>query len=221
MAIKIFDVDPDAKPRKVEDIVGKFRSGTMVNRRPLALEHWRVTSGDPELMNTIQVLFGGSKPQPWETDSEDSIEVFTISNEVSVILPGASAIRTQMVLWGRNALIRACDGETQTDDKRSPCVCPSTVAERKESAKAGTGCQPSISILFRLGEAPELGLFRFNSGSWTMAGEIGDQEAALKAIDGPALATLSLEVVEYDTKAGRHVKYTKPVLKVLGPAVTE
>jgi len=106
----------------------------------------------------------------------------------------------------------------QTDEGHSDCVCPSDLAERKEGAKNGTACEPSIQIYFRLADAPELGKFKFFTGSWTMAKELWEAEDALADIDGPAYATLTLELVEFTTTAGKHVSYTKPVRDVTGPA---
>lgn len=219
MALRIFDVDPDAAPRKpTGDIVGRFRSGHQVQNRPMALEEWRITSGDPDVAKAVSDLFGGT-PQEWETTGEDRLEVFTEQKAVKVILEGPDAIRTSMVLWGRNAMIRQCDGVTQKDG--TACVCPQKVTDRKEAAKVGTGCEPSIVIFFRLADAPDLGKFKFVTGSWSMAGEIGTPEDALAAIDGPAFGTLKLELVEYTTKAGRNVRYTKPVLSITGAAPAE
>lgn len=216
MALRIFEVDPDARPAKrfADDIVGRFRSGTLLNRRPLALEEWRVTTGDPEVADAIAELMGvETGPQEWDTSGEDNIEVFTTSKSVGIILDGPDAIRTGMALWGRNGLIHACDGETTTDG--TPCTMSGrTVAERKDAAKAGHGCSPSLQVYFKLADAPDLGRFKFFSGSWTMAAEIHEAEDALERIGGPALATLTLEVVEYTTKGGRDVRYTKPVVKV-------
>lgn len=223
MGIKIFEVDPDSQPRSSDDIVGRFRSGTQLNNRPMALDNWRVTTGDPDVAAAIADTFGGD-PKDWDTQTEEKLEVFTETDSVEIILDGPDAIRTSMVLWGRNSMIRSCDGVTQTDDKQSACVCPSTVKERKEAAKAGHGCEPSVQVYFRLAAAPDLGKFKFFSGSWSLAAEVGDAEAKLAAINGPARATLTLERVEYTPKGGPRkdqlVSFTKPVVKVLGPAVS-
>lgn len=224
MGIRIFEVDPDARPKKrfADDIVGRFRSGAQVNNRPLSLDEWRVTTGDPEVAEIIGDKLGvETGPQEWATEGEDNLEVYTTSTEVDVILDGPSAIQTAMALWGRNGLIHKCDGETVSAGQGEGDPCPmagKTVAERKDAAKAGYGCAPSIQVYFRLADEPELGKFKFSSGSWTFAGEVPDAEAALAKIEGPARAKLALEVVEYDTKAGRHVRYTKPVVTILGPA---
>ena len=219
MGIRIFDNDPDARPKQrfSDDVVGRFRSGTLLNNRPMALDEWRVTSGDPEVARAVQAMLGGEDPEEWETQSEEKWEVFTEAKSLAIVLDGPASLKTGMALWGRNGLIHSCDGEVTTDG--TPCpMAGKSVKERKEAAKAGFGCEPSIQVYFRLAEDPDLGKFKFFSGSWTMAAVIDQAEDALAALDGPALATLSLEVVEFDTKAGRHVRYTKPVLKVRGPA---
>jgi hypothetical protein len=219
MAIRIFDVDPDARPKKrfQDDIVGRFRSGAQVNGRPLALEEWRITTGDPAVAERVQDLYGGQDAQTWVTQGEDNLEVYTTTSSVAVLLDGPGAIRSGMALWGRNGLIHSCDGETTTDGDPCP-MAGKTVADRKDAAKAGYGCEPSIQVYFRLADDEDLGKFRFFSGSWSLAGEIADAEAALEKIGGPARGTLTLEVVEFTTKAGAHRRFTKPVVTVTGPA---
>ncbi len=216
MAIDIFKVDPTASaPRDNDELVGRFRSGAQVQGRPMALSEWRVTTGDPEVADAIAERFGGT-PAQWETTTEENLEIYTTVPHVEIIVDSPSAVVTKMVLWGRKGMIRKCDGVTQEDG--SACVCPQTVKERKEADDAGTGCAPSIMIFFRLAEDPDLGKFRFMSGSWSMAKEIGDAEEALVAIEGPALCRLKLVPVEYETKAGVKRNFTKPVLEVVGPA---
>ena len=223
MALRIFDVDvdPDAAPKRQfsDDVVARFRSGAQVNKRPLALDEWRVTTGDPEVADAIAALFGG-KPQEWAAQGEDVIEVYTTTPSVDIILDGPEAIRQSMVLWGRNGMIRSCDGVTQKDDAGSPCACPSALRDRKEAAKAGHGCEPSIQVYFRLEADPDLGKLKFFSGSWSMARDLvaDDIEDRLQAIDGPALATLAIETVEYDTRDGIHRSFKKPRLTLRGPA---
>lgn len=227
MGLRIFETDPDAAPkprqRFADDLVGRFRSGYQINGRPASLERWRVTTGDPEVADSLHELLGGEAPQEWEAQGEDNVELFTDADSIDIVLDGPSAIRSEMVLWGRSGAIRRCDGVEQKGvDKDDPaagkgCECPATFADRKEAAKKGTGCQPSITVYFRLADNPDLGRFKFTSGSWSLVRDLPEPEGKLAEIDGPALATLALEVVEYES-GGKKRKFTKPVLSITGPA---
>ena len=196
------------------DIVGRVRSGAQIQGRPVALQEWRFTTGDPEVAQAVADKYGG-EPKPWETTTEESLEVMTTAGSLSVVL---TQIQSEFVLWGRNTPIRSCDGSVQKDAACTGCVCPSDVKEHKEAARAGTACQPSVRATFRLADLPDLGLWRFNSASWQLAGEVNAAEEALAAVGGESEGVLRLELVEYTTKAGRNVSYTKPIIEV-GAAV--
>lgn len=225
MSLRIFETDPEAAPKPrskyADDLVGRFRSGYQVNNRPASLEKWRVTTGDPDVAETISELMGGEGAQEWDAPGEDNIEIFTDTAKIDIILDGHHAIRSEMALWGRSGAIRKCDGVTQKGTEPgdaaagSPCECPAAFSDRKDAAKSGKGCQPNITVFFRLAAAPDLGVFKFTSGSWSLARDIGAAEEKLEAIDGPARARLGLEVVEYEAQ-GKKRKFTKPVVEVLG-----
>lgn len=229
MGLRIWETDPEAAPKPRQDfsgdMVGRFRSGYQVSGRPASLERWRVTTGDPAVAETIRSMFGGPKAGTWETTGEDNLEVFTEAEKVKVILDGPRSIRQEMILWGRNAALRRCDGVEQNgvdaDDpaKGRPCECPASYQDRKDAAKAGRGCAPSTTVFFTLADAPDLGRFKFNSGSWSLVRDIATAEAALEKIDGPAYAWLGLEVVSFEVKAtGQKRQFTKPVIDVIGAA---
>jgi hypothetical protein len=222
MGLRIFEVDPDSQPRrKNDDVVGRFRSGQQLNNRPLSLTEWRVTTGDPDVADKIADLYGGT-PNQWDTKSPETLEVLTEASAVTVIFDGPRAVKSEMVLWGRNGKIRSCDGVTQAADEATGqcegCVCPPTIKERKEAAKKGTGCEPSVLLFFTLADAPELGKFRFTSGSWNFAADIGDVEDSLKAIDGPAIAEFGLEVITWQDRTTKETRsFTKPYIKDIRP----
>lgn len=233
MALNIFGNDPATaqKPRQrfADDIVGRFRSGHQVNRKPQALSEWRVTTGDPEVADAVFDLLGGDQPQEWEAAGEDNLEVFTASKSVAVILDGAKALRQKMILWGRNGKpIQSGDGQTLDDGTPDPDA-ELTFQERKQKARDGIGAEPQIEIFFRLAENPDLGIFKFQTGSWSLASDLAyngtEDELADLAADsetGQVKAVLKLEPVEFTAKngprAGQTVSYTKPVLKLTGAA---
>jgi hypothetical protein len=234
--LKIFGTDPENQPKPrqtfANDVVGRFRSGHQINDRPQALTEWRVTTGDPEVAAKVFDLLGGDAPQEWPSRGEDNLEVFSASASVDIILEGPRALRQRMILWGRNGKpIRESDGETITsgDDIGKPDPDAAlTLAERKKRAKDGVGAEPSIEVYFRLAHEPDLGIFKYQTGSWSLAQDIvrdGTDDLLTDAIGdsetGKARATLTLEPVSFVAKngpaAGQTINYTKPVLKILGP----
>ncbi|MEV0445462.1 hypothetical protein AB0I84_08115 [Streptomyces spectabilis] len=219
MALRIFETDPSALPKQTfsDDTVGRFHGGRLENGIPVALGEWRVTTGDPEVAAAVAQLMGG---QPEETDStsENFIEVLTSQNKVKIVLSGADAVTSDMKLWNGNTLIHHCDGVeflSPDEDRGKACGCPALMEDRKAAAKSKRGPVPSIAVTFRLAEDYDLGLFKFQTGSWKLAEMLHEIGNALDRIGGEALAELSLELVEYTTKKGRDVSYRKPVIRVL------
>lgn len=221
MAIRVFETDPDAKPRERVSYggqVGTFAAGmTDEKGNPVALANWRILTGDPAVADAVAELFGGT-PVDTESSRDHHIAVDTSADKVLIIVNKPGDLRSDMKLWNRSALIHHCDGIEflSPDDQRGePCGCPETMDERKALAKRFMGPSPSIELTFRLADDPELGEFRFKTGSWTLVDVLHTVENALNAVDGPALCELSLELVEYTTKKGRDVSYRKPVITVL------
>jgi hypothetical protein len=192
MPINIFaNAEKPSAPTST-DIVGRFRAGRQLQGRPMSLTTWRITTGDPEVAKAVADEFGAIEgPQEWETKTEERLEVITLTNSVDVIFHRPEHVSSEMVLWGRKKKLRSCDGVVQADG--SPCACPSDFSERVARAGDGSACEPSVSFLFSLAALPDLGRFRFQTGSWTVARQIGQVEAALVGIGGPAKATLRLE----------------------------
>jgi hypothetical protein len=217
MAINLFAVEADAKPRQSFDTVGRFRAGHMIGKRPQTLNDFRVTTDDPELAEAIATMLGGSAQQ-WDNERQPW-EVFTSANKVDVIV---EKVFSSMTLWGRAGPIRKCDGQTLSypeDQAGEPCECAkfTSLADRKAAAERGTGCQPDITIRFRLAEAPDLGIFEFKTGSWSMARDIAKVESDLAAYGGKAVGTLALEQVEFTAKdSGLLRKFTKTVCTLTG-----
>ncbi|GAB7187127.1 recombination directionality factor-like protein [Kitasatospora sp. Ki12] len=227
MALRIFETDPEAKPRPrsfAEDVVGRFRSGRMTGRAPESLNEWRVTTGDPAVAARVAEMLGG-EPASWETEAEDNLEVLTSAPSVKIVIDSASAISSDMRLYGAfgSDPIHHCDGLeylSPDEDKGKPCGCPELLVDRKALARTGRGPKPNITVMFKLEEAPELGLFRFRTGSWDLAKVLHQVLEALDEVGGPARAKLSIEEVSFVPKSGpqkgKVVSYNKPVIKVLG-----
>jgi hypothetical protein len=226
LALRIFQNDPEKAPRQsfADDVVGRFRSGHQINDRPAALNEWRVTTGDPDVAAAIFDLLGGDAPAEWEAKGEDNLEVFTASKDVAIIIERANSLRQRLVLWGRNGKpIYTTDGEKKDDGTPDPDA-HLTLAERKQKGRDGTGPTPDVELYFRLAENPDLGIFKFQTGSWSFVSDLEynqTEDAIADAIadseSSRATATLTLEEVSFTAKngprAGQLVQYTKPVLK--------
>lgn len=231
---KIWDADPDAAPREstyTDDTVGRFRSGRLVGDTPEALNEWRVTTGDPVVADRVSALMGGT-PAEWATENEDNIEVLTDSPSVRIIIEPDGVDASFKLFMPGAGLVHHCDGFeflSPDEEKGKTCGCPSFIAERKMRAQQKRGPSPSVEITFSMEEAPELGKFRFNSGSWKLVEALGPIFADLDrygntSIDEPGKpvrATLTIENVTYVPKkgprAGQTVSYNVPRVKVLGP----
>jgi hypothetical protein len=229
MALRIFDTDPDAKPKPrtnfADDYAARFYMGRQVDNQPESLSEWRVMTGDPGTAQAIAQLFGGA---PVETDSsaDKFIEILTTSSSVQIVLDGPKSITSDMKLWNRGKLVHHCDGVdflSHSDENKvgKPCGCPTLFAERKQAARDYMGPSPSINVKFRLAEDLDLGLCHFQTTSWTLVEVLHEIENDLRNVGGEALAELRIELVEYTLKKGprkgQNVSYLKPVVKVLKP----
>lgn len=235
MSLKIFGENgaPQKKQSATSDVVGRFRSGYVANDRPVALTEWRATTGDPEVAAKLADLLGADEPQNWDAHGEDNIEVFGKEKSIEVILEGSRALRQAMALYGRKGIIYVSDGETITyPDERKGEPDPQAgedFATRKAKAREGTGAEPKIEVYFRLAAEPDLGIFKFQSGSWSFASDLAYHDVESKIVDvmednetEKVAATLTLEEVSFTAKngprAGQNVTYTKPVLTINGAA---
>jgi hypothetical protein len=231
MALRIFDTDPDAKPKprkakvEYERPVFQFRSGMQVRNpdtrrmEPVSLTNWRVLTDDPSVAQGISELLGGTAEE-YDPTKQMNVHVMTETPSVEIVVNGSKAIEDKLILWGPGGPVHECDGEyflSPAEDKGQPCGCPRTMAERKDLAKRRRGPSPSINVTFRLaGAGYELGAGKLIATAWSLAEVIHEVKDALDQVDGEALVRLELEHVQYTNKAGIDVSYRKPVLTVLG-----
>lgn len=230
----IWATDPDNKPREraaySDDTVGKISAGYQEfderSKRmvPKTLTEWRFATADPKVANAVAQLFGGSPVENEETQSEQFIDVFSEAPKLPVIIE-QDGISADMKQWYNGKLVHHCDGQYFKSHPRGdeligrPCGCPTLFAERKQADKDGMGPKPSIEVKFRLADDPELGIFKFTTGSWTLAAVLHEALDKLERVGVAALASLELEHVEFVGKngpmRGKTVSYTKPVIRVL------
>ncbi|QNE74015.1 hypothetical protein F0344_04820 [Streptomyces finlayi] len=229
----IWAKDEENKPaeRKVytDDTVGRLHNGctewdeTKKKHLPVSLEKWRVSTGDKVVADAVAQLFGGTPVENEESTSENFIDVFTDAKKVPVIIE-QEGIYWDMKQWINGKLVHHCDGfnflSHPRDEKLvgAECGCPVLFADRKQAADDYQGPNPSIKVTFRFADDPELGLFSFQTGSWTLFKIIHESEGALEDVGETATGALELEYVEYTAKKGKMrgklVTYTKPVIHI-------
>lgn len=218
-----FNIPEANAPRKVDEVVGRFRSGYQTTSgRPVSLDAFRVTTADKEIADTLGAEFGmdDSGVSTWDTSTDEVFQVFTKAQSYDIIVEPKS-IRTSLVLWSnKGAKIVETDGQYLIEDGKvtdKPWAgAGKSLPEMKADAQAGTGPAPSLQVYFRLANAEDLGKFKFFSGSWGAIDAFSAAESKVDAIGGPARATLSLERVEFVNRDGQNVSYVKPNLKVHG-----
>lgn len=213
----------EPKPSNGSVVVGRFRSGRIEGRTPVALDKWCVTTGDPAVADVVANVLG-SDVREWETQGEDNLEVLADASSVQIVPADTSAIASELKLWGPGGVItHHCDGVTFLDDRRKgkPCGCLELLTDRKAMAKIGRGPKPDVSITFRLLAAPRVGMFRIQSGSWDLARVLEEYLVALDDVAAQQCCSLILETTSFVPRGspmkGMTVSYTKPVLKVHGP----
>jgi hypothetical protein len=231
VALRIFDTDPDAKPKQrkakveYERPVFQFRSGMQVwnaakrKHDPVSLANWRVLTDDPVIAESIAELMGG-KVEEYDQTKALNLHVLTESPSVEIVINGSKAIEDKLILWGPGGPVHECDGEfflSPAEDAGQPCGCPATLAERKDLAKRRRGPSPSINVTFRLaGLGYDLGAGKLIATAWSLAEVIHEVKDALDQVDGEALCRLTIEHVEYTTREGEKREFRKPVIEVLG-----
>jgi hypothetical protein len=226
MALRIFDTDPEAaakaKSKSTFDdgTIGRLHNGKSVDGEPVALDHWEISTGDADTANALAELFR-CEVVDTRSEAENFLRIEDTQTEtLEVIISGPDALTSDMKLWANGNLFHHCDGEfhlSPEDVAGTPCGCPRLFADRKGMAKAGRGPKPDIKLIVSLAVDPSLGTFAFRTGSWTMAEDLWKYEDAFARINGPMVADLRLELVEYVTKKGREVSYRKPVIERIRP----
>lgn len=214
--IRIFDTDPDAKPKKVvrPDLAGQFKLGYQSKGKPFTVSEWLVITEQQESAERIAELYGGT-PEEWETEGDYPTRVFTSTAKVHAVIDGPDSVEADLKLWVNGNLMHHCDGVTYLSDSPAGakvgerCDCPESFEERKQRAKAGIGPKPDIRVTFRLVDDLDLGRWLCRTGSWTLLRVLWQVEEDLEEVGGEALVTMAIEEMDNAHKT----RYPKIVVK--------
>lgn len=198
-------------PASLRVAVGRFRSGLLLTGKPIALDHWRVTTASMEVAREIAHLLGG-RPERWDTAGADKIQVLTEASSVEIVIPDTSALEVEMRLRGVNR----ADALGQTEDQPSGIgqVAIPSLAALRSCSRPYQGARPFMALRFGLNSAPQLGLFCFHSTSWALAQGVHHLVQDLLTTDGCLGALLELRTVQFaNNGAPRAESYRVPVLR--------
>ena len=194
------------------DLVGTIRTGKQDSRgTPYSLDNFRFTADHPDITAKLAEIYGG-KTGEWNTVKPDKYELLS---EASSLLVEVRHFDSEFILWGANKPIYSCDGVTQKDEDASPCQCPSDYWEHRDMAAKDKACKPNLTSKLILVDAPELGMFKFQSGSWLLASDVKEIDSFLE--NAPHGSQMLFEIQQYETKQGQprqRPKFT-PVLEVV------
>lgn len=189
--------------------VGRFHYATLLRNRLQVITSWQVSADDYQVRARVADLLGRAS----QDIGADILSITTETTTIEVILHGPGALRLR---WCRDGC-RTCDGKVQSDNgTQRSCMCPPSLPERRTATRHGRGCEPRVEVFFRLAQDPDLGVFTFASGSWSLTEQVINARISLQADSQPTRARLSLQRTLHRLYSGRTLAYTRPVLAVVG-----
>lgn len=197
---------------------GRLQYATLVNGRTRILPTWLLSTSDRHVANRIAVLLGGE----FSTDDDglgQSYQVCTGHTELEVLLDGTQAIRLRMLRRHGSAILGSCNSRTQqTPDGDRPCQCPVALKARRDVAKTGRGCEPSVYLTCRLAGDPTIGTFLYSSAAWAFAEHASAVRMAIQRCRRPVLVRLGINRALHTAASGTTFAYTQATVTVLSSA---
>lgn len=194
---------------------GRLEYATLVNGRTRILPTWLLTTSYRHVANRIAILLGGEL----STDGDglgQSYQVCTGHTELDVLLDGTQAIRLRMLRRHGSAILGSCNGRTQqTPDGDPPCQCPVALNARRDVAKTGRGCEPSVQLTCRLTGDPAIGTFLYSSAAWAFAEHASAVRVAIQRCRRPVLVRLGINRALHTAASGTTFAYTQATVTVL------
>ncbi|WP_052434107.1 recombination directionality factor [Streptacidiphilus melanogenes] len=201
-------------PKSPGDVVGAFHFGRLVAGLPQTLSTWCFTTRDQGAAEAVAELLGGESI----ASPRGYFEVDTPCAALPVTLDSDAAVTVEMEHWKARAAARRCNGAFfQSEGQASegePCGCPQAIEDRRAMATRGTGASPVTTVRFTLADAPELGVFAFESRAWDMAEHAEDLVAQLVGSEGARKAELVLSESEFTSTDGLRVMYRRPLVQL-------
>lgn len=185
--------------------LGRIRSGEKSSRgNPMALDTWRLTTGNRSLLDAAAALWGGEVKAWAGAATSDQWELTTATASLPIsIPPGREPVSQWMEQWTAGGCTHRCDTRrnTITDE---PCSC-----EMDDPA-----CKPTTRLSVMLPDLPDLGVWRLETHGWNAAQELPGtiQLIEAAAARGAFLeGTLRLEQ-RMSVRGGQTRRFSVPVI---------
>ena len=209
-------VRPIASFRSRLPSAGRIRTGVQTARAMRALDTFRFTSGNKELINLLAEKYGGEVAVWNPPRGKAEWEVITTSDVIDVVVPPMALGNTPIYeCWSAAGLARRCDGVTMQTSSQSPdgaiqveqpCLCE--ITKRME-------CKPITRLELLIPDIPFTGTWMLESKGWTAAHEMPGMVQMIINIQraGYAKAELALEA-ETVVRNGQTRNFIVPRLRI-------
>jgi hypothetical protein len=162
--------------------IGRIRIGVKVTTqngkiRPQKIDTFRLTTGSRHAADAVAELLGGTVAE-WGKQWE----VITERDTLLVTVPPRDGVITQFYeMWNKGGCIRRCDSVLEQKSNK-PCMCPSDGILRSQLAKMNPpqACKTTTRLNVMIPDLPGLGVWRFDTGSYYAALEMGDMATLLE-----------------------------------------
>lgn len=229
MSLNIFDLEDSPKPssnkRFADDIVGSIKGGYVAANRPVASETLIFTSDDMDVITPLAEKFGG-EVEELQVERGDPYRVISDASELVLTLTAAGSLRSRFALYGQAGLVFATDGDTITEGETYGGAKvgdqwtekPETLKQWKDRATNGRAPKPDITLTGKIEGFEDFGKFRYRTSGWSLVRDLPEIERMLDEAEAAGKSIrvkLSLGKVEFTTKGGDEVAYTRPYIEVL------
>lgn len=205
--------------------LGKIRLGevreTSRGTRPAALDKFRLTTAHREILDAAAERYGGTVGEwtdaPKGTGRQWELKTNADAMEVA-ILAGDVSLSQFLEMWSGGGCVRRCDGEIEQLSGLE-CMCPSSIAERRELATKGKACKETTRLSVLLPELPDVGTWMLESHGYYAAVELGGIVDLLTQVAAGRVVPGRL-VIEHRTgmREGKRHEWIVPVLSL--PSLT-
>lgn len=205
--------------------IGRIRIGAQVKAsngkmRPSKLDSFRFTTSSRQVADAVAAAYGGTVAK-WAGGTQD-YEVYTDATELEVMIPaGEVAVSQWYEMWSGGGCQRRCDGLIDTISG-GDCLCPPPGPERVAAAAEGKACKPTTRVNVILPDLPDIGLWRYDSGGFYAATELGGAaEMLAKARESGVIVPARLRLEQREVKRGGQTRKFAVVVLEIGATLRQ